>query len=370
MKIDYAEVGGELLIRFKFLIFLLLISARGFAAAEFNYVNQLPLDRTTETSAAIYDQNYDHIYATRGIWHTSKKTDSLITYKFNRSKKALKVIDEVYLSDRPTDVCLSNGHIIVLHRQGAISLFALEANGLPSLRTKDDTILAGKTTSHMACDGNNVFVSSTGDDTLYSLAFDPSSKAFSLNSQVVVGDAPLDVVLNGTLAYIANKSDNTLGVVDISNPASLSLIATVDAVGSKTSGDGYVNLSQLAVHENKLFGLFSASWSWGGMSVFDLTTPSAPTLLEQSSGNHPGSNAVVIKGDHLFSSGYYADKLGVVDLSSVSLSATNQVLDGYSGESFGRRNNAIIFGAGHMFLFTSNEVTIPRVMIFEYTETP
>jgi YVTN family beta-propeller protein len=123
----------------------------------------------------------------------------------------------------------------------------------------------------------------------YTYTATSTSTGLATSGVVDVGTSPRSICIMGSYAYVANSGAGTVSVVNISNPASPSVVATV-TVGSDprdlACDNGWV---------------YVANYGGDSISVIDAVTP-ASAHVESTFSVTAGCNprALAIRGDHLF----------------------------------------------------------------------
>ena len=123
--------------------------------------------------------------------------------------------------------------------------------------------------------------------------FSASSGASLVSSTTI--PSPFKVIVQGKYAYLPNSSNNTISIVDITNPSSPAQVATISPISSLSlngSAEGAV-----AVSGNYLYALTTT----GALVVDDISNPISPTQIFSSNldGGH-NYLALAVAGKYLY----------------------------------------------------------------------
>jgi hypothetical protein len=174
--------------------------------------------------------------------------------------------------------------------------------------------------------GNYVYIATVLDDIEVFDVSTPSApvliESFS-NSNM---PSPQAIVVDGNYAYVTDYADKIV-VLNISNPSSLSYVSQVTnstvldrAVAMEKSGDT----------------LFILSSSTGGLSAYDVSSPTSPTLLDSvSDASLNGIGELKISGSYAFTTHGINDTFSVIDISDPSnLSITGSMSNSYTTQAY------------------------------------
>ncbi len=168
-------------------------------------------------------------------------------------------------------------------------------------------------------DGYAYLAYSTGDGgSLAVVDVDPIADA-SFTGSVDFDYLQLAIACKGTWVYVGGVYLNGISTIDASDPTDPIVVGTY-----------YQGLSNAMINDLEIVGdyLYAAA-QWGGILVFDITTPSSPVFVGQTPGGFGtviNSSAVAVTEDNLwgfYTDGYevnpnYDDYVKVVDLSDPS----------------------------------------------------
>ena len=120
-----------------------------------------------------------------------------------------------------------------------------------------------------------------------------------------VGSAPWSIAVFARYAYVANSNDNTISIVDISNPSVPAQIA-ITAVG--------VSPQSIAVSGRYAY---VTNIDGGTISVVDISNPSAPIQIAITAvGNQP--QYIAVSGRYAYVANFLDNTISVVDISNPS----------------------------------------------------
>lgn len=144
--------------------------------------------------------------------------------------------------------------------------------------------------------GTTVYIADRENGLLVFDASDPGSIAL-LGQYTIPGAFVLDVVVNGSLAYLAVGNGGGFEIVDVSTPAAMSLVGGLPTSGISVDHHGSIVYLADAVN---------------GLAVIDAGVPSAPDLLR---GMELGSSRSVTAQGALVFVGNNTDGMVIVDAS-------------------------------------------------------
>jgi len=142
----------------------------------------------------------------------------------------------------------------------------------------------------------------------------------SLSDSIQTLNGAHSITGNGNYVYVSANMDNEFAVVDVSNPASISVVGTVSI--NKSMAVFYKEL------ESKGF-VFVVSYTDDAIKLIDVDTPANPRIVGSVSGNGSpnyldGIHGIYADDDYAYSISYNDDAIVVfeTDASSTGLSAT------------------------------------------------
>jgi hypothetical protein len=118
---------------------------------------------------------------------------------------------------------------------------------------------------------------------------------------------PNSVYVQGRYAYVANRGINTLGIYDISSPASPVAIGSVSTGASSTPYSVYVQgrYAYVANSGNSTLG------------IYNISNPSSPTAVGSiSTGASSNPQSVYVSGSYAYVANTNTDTLGIYDISN------------------------------------------------------
>ena len=138
------------------------------------------------------------------------------------------------------------------------------------------------------------------------------------------------VYVSGKYAYVASQGDSSLTVIDISNPSSPKEIGTI--IDNSVGGTGTQLLNAQGVYVSGKYA-YVASASDNSLSVIDISNPSLPkeigTLV---SARLNGAEDVYVSGKYAYVASSISDSLTVIDISNpASPLEINYIIDSSQG---------------------------------------
>jgi hypothetical protein len=130
---------------------------------------------------------------------------------------------------------------------------------------------------------------------------------------------PQDTQVVGNRAYVISSSNNRLVVQDVSNPAN------PDSLGSTTD---YLN-NPVAVHVSGKYAYVASNGLYSGLSVFDVTDPTAIVATDFISSSLQGTSDVFVSDTYAYVTSEQDNQLIVFDISNPSAVS----MAGYTSES-------------------------------------
>ena len=186
-----------------------------------------------------------------------------------------------------------NPFSIVSSTADATSILTVLTNGNVGINSSTPS-------TRLAVEGNSYFSQTSTFGGNVSNLID-SNTVISQVSSTGVGTTPFSIFVSGRYAYVTNQSDNTISVVDISNPSAPRQIATTS-----------VGVLPIGIYVSGRYA-YVANNTDNAISVVDISNPSSPRQVATTSvGTGPAS---------LYVSGRYAyvgnaDSFSVVDISN------------------------------------------------------
>jgi hypothetical protein len=187
------------------------------------------------------------------------------------------------------------------------------------------------------------FVGSTGSLAIYSIA-DPSNPV--LLGATSTPSLAYDVIVSGNYAYVSSRSGGQIYVYDVSNPANIVAVTTINAG---------------AVFSLQLSGKYLVGLTQGSslIEMFDISNPTRPFLTSSTASNLSFPRGLSIVGKYAYASGHNGDNnasLNIFDISNpyniVAHGSLSFVLDDSSSRTF---NNYV--SGGLAYLSTYNAVS-------------
>jgi len=221
----------------------------------------------------------------------------------------------------PTTPVIQGRYLYVLASGGAsVSKLLVVDIADPSAPVNLSSVTVGVDSSHGL---GNTFLSVIGkyayainqNDNSVSIIDISDPLSLSIVSTIAVGTTPNSLVVSGRYMYVANKGSNNISVVDISNPAIPAVVST-HTVGSQPST---INISGKYLYVGNLADKT--------LSVIDVSNPASPvTLGTISSAGQP--YAIYISGRYLYLGNSTGSTNGlsgidVYDISGIESNAAN-----------------------------------------------
>jgi len=139
--------------------------------------------------------------------------------------------------------------------------------------------------------GNYAYIAAVVDDSLTIVdVSDPSNPLFVTNLTDGVGgfndlDGAADVWVSGNYAYVAAYHDDAITIVDVSNPAAPAYVTALkDGTGGYNLLEEVIALTVLSNH------LYAVSYADDGLTVVDVSDPTTPSLSKQIQDGSEGFN--------------------------------------------------------------------------------
>src|ERR1035437_8278773 len=185
---------------------------------------------------------------------------------------------------------------------------------------------------------------------LFYFSISHKSQQIKQIATIVVGTNPLNITVSGHYAYVANGQDNTISILDISNPSLPKQVATT-TVGKWPYDIAVSGHYAYVINDN-------------GLSVVDISNPSAPKEIATASVGS-GPSGVAISGSYVYTSNSGDNTLSVVDISNPSL--PNQVASALIGinkigidTSIGDKSDGIAISSHYAYVtnFRENEISV------------
>jgi choice-of-anchor B domain-containing protein len=145
----------------------------------------------------------------------------------------------------------------------------------------------------------------------------------------IAGKTFYDVKVSNGIGYFANDGGDGLHVVDLSNPATPTLITKVTS-----AEDGFDSIHNISIFGNRLY-----QTSGGGttVKVFDITDPNTPTFVRNITTSVSGLHDITALGDRLYTSSF-GGSTEIYDISSMSASVAPTLLGSISSGSASHSN--------------------------------
>ncbi|MFA6028026.1 MAG: hypothetical protein WC752_03810 [Patescibacteria group bacterium] len=157
----------------------------------------------------------------------------------------------------------------------------------PSLWCSFDLTVANSTNNvadaiSIAVAGNYVYLGRATNPGSEFFVFDISNPALPvLKGNLALAGAPNDIAVSGNYAYIAsNDNSGELAVINISNPLAPTLAATFNLTNANSGNNNNDGLAVVMGKTNYLY-LTRVTSTGKEFYVFNITTPTAPTLTGQ-----------------------------------------------------------------------------------------
>jgi hypothetical protein len=188
---------------------------------------------------------------------------------------------------------------------GTILNIVRTGTALPTRATS--TLNSGAQPSSLALSGRYAYVANSGNDTLNVLDYsNPNSPVTIATTTLNAGATPYSLALSGRYAYVANSGNDTLNIVDISNPAAPLIVATT----TFTSGSSPRSLA--------LSGRYAYVANSGNdtLNIVDISNPAAPLIVATTtftSVARPWS--VFVQGNYAYVANASSSVLNMVDVS-------------------------------------------------------
>ncbi|MBP7804737.1 MAG: tail fiber domain-containing protein [Candidatus Pacebacteria bacterium] len=129
----------------------------------------------------------------------------------------------------------------------------------------------------------------------------------TVTDPALAGSIGLDIV--GKYAYLANSSNSSFSIVDISNPSAPTFVSSVQEL-TQLSGAFYT----------KVAGKYAyvTSSSVGRLTVIDISNPNSPTIVASllDATNLGGARGLYISGKYAYIGAFSSDRLTIVDISN------------------------------------------------------
>ncbi|MCX6724445.1 MAG: hypothetical protein NT155_04775 [Candidatus Staskawiczbacteria bacterium] len=130
-----------------------------------------------------------------------------------------------------------------------------------------------------------------------------------VSTVTLTGSHSYSVVVSGNYAYVADYTNSSIDVVDISTPASASVVHTISLSGQPVSQ---------VISGNYLY---ASNWN-GTVSVVDISTPSSASEIHTVTLTGNNAVSVAVNGNYLYvdmnDKGSTSDGLSVVDITTPS----------------------------------------------------
>ena len=165
-------------------------------------------------------------------------------------------------------------------------------------------VSVGDAPRDIAVSGNYAYVVNNGEDTISVVDISNPSASVQITT-TSVGDAPRNIAVSGKYAYVLNYSTHDISVLDISNPSAPIQISTFDLVSG--------NNMNLTISGRYVYVITDASSN--NFIIIDVSDPYS--LREVSRGSvGSGPYAVAVSGKYAYTANYYDNNISVVDISN------------------------------------------------------
>ena len=248
---------------------------------------------------------------------------------------------------------VQNGIYIYVVNESTIQTVNIVNPASPTVVSTVSTVLpAGGQQKDIALANGHIFVTATNGNDVVALSLsNPSTPAF-VSRVTVTGASQIKTL--GSYAYVlSNVGSHTLKTINISNPASMSVVNSVNTVSTFPVG--------MAIQGTHLYVV-----SQGGTSkleIYSLTNPASPTLV---SATNIGVNPITIA---IFGSYAYIDVYGCgcIQVYNISNPAAPVLVSSTSGNSV---NNGYSLYATGSYLYAAVNYSTNRQFQFWNTSNP
>jgi hypothetical protein len=211
----------------------------------------------------------------------------------------------------------------------AADVFTIANGGAATFKSQTNTTTAfqiqnASNASLLTADTTNLRVSVGSIGTATSQLFVGGNIPAASAGSVATASGPRDIVVQGRYAYVSfANSPYGIGIYDLSNPGSPTLIGSVN-VGNSSSG--------VAVAGNYVY---VTNYLGSTVSIFDVSNPSSPTLVGTATVG-AGPTDIIANGRYVYVTNNSGNTLSIIDISNptapttVSTTATNTGPNGLS----------------------------------------
>ena len=168
--------------------------------------------------------------------------------------------------------------------------------------------------------GKYAYVASNGRDSLAVIDIsNPASTTVIAETQGPTPGTSLDsangIFVSGKYAYVVNFVRDSLAVIDISNPANPTFIAETQGTTPGTTLNG-----ALGVFVSGKYA-YVANVNRDSLAVIDVSNPASPTFIAETQGTTPGTtldgaDSVFVSGKYAYVTNSARDSLAVIDISN------------------------------------------------------
>src|SRR3989344_1227395 len=172
--------------------------------------------------------------------------------------------------------------------------------------------------------GKYAYVASNGRDSLAVIDIsNPASTTVIAETQGPTPGTSLDsangIFVSGKYAYVVNFVRDSLAVIDISNPANPTFIAETQGTTPGTTLNG-----ALGVFVSGKYA-YVANVNRDSLAVIDVSNPASPTFIAETQGTTPGTTldgarSVFVSGKYAYVANQNRDSLAVIDISGAEIS--------------------------------------------------
>jgi hypothetical protein len=254
---------------------------------------------------------------------------------------------------------------------------AAQTGSITSVSTKT----TGNTSSVQVRSGNYLYVMDAGNSKIEIVdVSNPASMSVtgSVSNAGLSADGAIALSGDGNTAYVCSAGNNGLLIFNVTNKASPAYVTTITGAGICTNSGVYALLASDAVVGNYLY---VPAYTANTLSVFDITTPTSPVLKGQvtDATNLAGICCVVASGNYVYA---IAPAAGIFTVVNVTNPASPSVVGHVQSNTLGTSrqvvnpaNTNIVYsgGAAAMAIIDTTTKTAPVLADFielEYNKRP
>lgn len=248
---------------------------------------------------------------------------------------------------------------------------AVQTGSITSVSTK----VTGNTSRIWARNGNYLYLVDAGNSKIEIVdVSNPASMSVvgSASNAGLAGDGALVLSGDGNTAYVCSAGTNGLLVFNVTTKASPTYVTTITGTGICTNTGIYAGLASSAVVVGN--HLYVPAYSANTLSVFDITTPTAPVLTGQvtDATNLGGISNIAASGNYVYaitSAGIFT----VVDVSNPAIPAvvghiSNNVLGSSLGLVVDPANTNTVYSGNGVVMSVMDTTTKTAPVIAAYVE--